>query len=514
MPDRSSKTDRRWFFAILVTAVLVRLITWWVRPAFWGDESALAMNVAPLSFSEIGQPYRYWQICPILFLLLTKAFVVVLGASELTFRLLPLLSGLVVAPLVYVAAHAMAGRRAALYAMLLVAISPYLVYFSGEFKPYGTDAALSIGAIALAARILEDPDDRRLQILLVVFGAAAVWTSLPVVFVLGACGVVLGVGELSTRRRPFALALLLLAAVLWGGGIFLHLTEFISRGSIADSKNVTQFWSHGFMPFPPRSLADLRWGPGKFFFLFHQPGGFQAWLRYPVGLLFLFGLWILAKRSRPNFALLVLPGLLLLVASALHRYPVQSRLVLFLVPLLAIGLGIAFDAFADRARGPVLVAIALILVHPALETARYLRPQSGPDLRDFAQLLSTEPSPLDAIYVDDTTRYAYLYYEWAYPPPIPPIDTSSVGLSGNVAVGKPHPYLKQLHPLFGKPRVFVLISNYGVPYEPAIWTNYITDYFDRAGGKRLVEIRGESHWYLVYELSSADDPYRYSSMTF
>jgi hypothetical protein len=495
--------SERWILiALLVVAVAVRVATWWFRPAFWGDESALAMNISPRSFSEIGRPYVFWQICPWLFLVTAKALTLVFGDGERALRLLPLLGGIAVPPLAYVAAKEIAGGRAGLFAVALTAISPRLVYYSGELKPYSTDATVAAAAIALTAAILRRPEARWLPAGLVVLGAFGVWLSLPAIFVLAGCGAAVLLAELFGRRRPRVLALFAIGAALWCGGFFVHLTELIAKGSIAESSGVATAWSDGFMPFPPATLAELRWLPGKLFWSFHDPGGFHRATRHVAGVVFAFGAWILWRKSRPMFAACLAPLAILIVASALGRYPLLGRLIVFLVPVSMVVLAIALDALAARSMTAVLVAFLALHVFPASDALELVRPPPKPDLADFAKRISVEPRPADGLYIDDTTKFAYLYYDWRYPPAIPPIDTSSIGLT-NVKLGEDHVYLDQLFPLFGRDRVYVLVSTFNIPVEIVPFDVFITDYLDRRGGRRLEEARSPSHLFVIYDLSDA-----------
>jgi hypothetical protein len=174
----------------------------------------------------------------------------------------------------------------------------------------------------------------------------------------------------------------------------------------------------------------------------------------------------------------------------------------FLVPVSMVVLAIALDALAARSMTAVLVAFLALHVFPASDALELVRPPPKPDLADFAKRISVEPRPADGLYIDDTTKFAYLYYDWRYPPAIPPIDTSSIGLT-NVKLGEDHVYLDQLFPLFGRDRVYVLVSTFNIPVEIVPFDVFITDYLDRRGGRRLEEARSPSHLFVIYDLSDA-----------
>ena len=83
--------------------------------SLWIDEAALARNIIDRPVSALFFPLDYAQVAPPGFLLIQKAVVLTIGASEYALRLFPLLCGvaalLVFARLAHYLLDAWAGRR-------------------------------------------------------------------------------------------------------------------------------------------------------------------------------------------------------------------------------------------------------------------------------------------------------------------------------------------------------------------------------------------------------------------
>ncbi len=494
--------EHRAFLLLVLIASGLRITHFLVRGALWGDEAALAINISPRSFSELTQPLVLFQVCPLGFLALAKLGTTLFGESERSLRLVSLCSGICVPPLVYLAAGRAIGRRTGLIALGLIAVLPWMIYYASELKPYATDAAMAAAAIALVALLLDTPDDRRLRAGLALLGLAGVAVSIPFIFVFAGGILALALDELERRRRFRRLLELTSTAAVVSSAFLLHLVRFLGRSTGAQSRSVNDFWEEGFFPFPPHNLAELRWLPGKFFYAFVEPGGFYA--RYLAGALFLFGLVVIGRRRRAFAAALVAPLLLLLIASALGRYPALARLILFTVPIMVIGIASALGWLWERSattRGLAVAMGGLLLVQTFTQAPRLLIPSGAPDTADFARRLNVELRPTDGLFVDDDLEWSFKYYRWRYSLAVAPIDTSPSPPEYPKVVGTDQAYLHQLDPLFGKDRVWLVLSDFERPGRGASYDAFVTDYVERHGGRALERVRGNGVSLALYDLS-------------
>src|SRR5688572_5332829 len=155
-------TPRTRVFAALtfisLTGAAVRLVHYLDRRSLWLDEAMLALNVAARGFRDLLRPLDYHQAAPVGFLWLERLAVLAAGPDELAFRAAPFLAGLAVVPLAGLVARRLAGDGAGLVTALLCAVSPILVRYSNEAKPYSTDALATLGLVGAALVVADGPE--------------------------------------------------------------------------------------------------------------------------------------------------------------------------------------------------------------------------------------------------------------------------------------------------------------------------------------------------------------------
>jgi hypothetical protein len=136
--------------AFVVLGVLLRVGHYLLNYPVWGDEAFVALNLPRRGYLELLQPLDYGQICPILFLWAELTAVRLLGFSELSMRLYPLLCGIAS---VFVFRH-VAGRlftgRALLFAVAIFAVSIHPIRHSADIKPYASDLLMALLLLAAA----------------------------------------------------------------------------------------------------------------------------------------------------------------------------------------------------------------------------------------------------------------------------------------------------------------------------------------------------------------------------
>jgi uncharacterized membrane protein len=151
-------------FYLAAVASLV-LIAFAVRAAsldtqsLWRDEvDALLFATAPWedvlsNFTRVGWNGPFYH-------LLLRGWIALTGTSEYAMRFLSLTFGVLCVPLAYVLGRRMFNRQAGLVAALLVAASPYLVWYSQEVKMYTLVAALALLSIYALSRALSGSTER------------------------------------------------------------------------------------------------------------------------------------------------------------------------------------------------------------------------------------------------------------------------------------------------------------------------------------------------------------------
>jgi hypothetical protein len=362
----------------------VRIVQFVGNRSLWLDEAMLANNLTSRGFGDLLRPLDENQGAPVLFLWLERAAIVVFGEHEWAMRLLPLLAGLAVLPLTYVAGRRLIGRRAGEVGLVLVALSPALVRYSSEVKQYSVDAAVTIGLLVLVLGALAG--SRRELGALAVAGAAAMWLSHPAVFVLAAGGLLL----LWRRRDRTILGI----GALWG--VSLAVEYVVTLRDIRDNDAFQIGWRHGF---PDDALDTFSWLPGALTGFVHDPAGFR--LTALVVLAAAVGAAILRRAAWP----VVLPFALLVVAAIVKAYPFAGRVALFAVPLLLLLLA----STATRTAG--LLVVVLLAVPPAVTTLdRVVDPLPFPDGRGVLEHVANQQDPGDRVWLLDPALAVWQHY--------------------------------------------------------------------------------------------------------
>jgi hypothetical protein len=197
------------------------------------------------------------------------------------------------------------------------------------------------------------------------------------------------------------------------------------------------------------------------------------------------------KRNRDTLFILFFPALITIVASALQRYPLRGRLVLFLAPFLAIlmaeGIRQVFEMDrSKRLSAGVLFAVLLFLqpLADAAVNARYpeeARSQLGhsEEIRPVLWYIRDHWRDGDLIYVFSSSEDAFRYYSLLIR-----ADFREVIIGASLRKDFENTYRKELDRLSGRGRVWVLRAGRG------ILDTRISDELLYSGGRIPMEEQG------------------------
>ena len=397
------------------------------RP-LWLDEAMLAMNIAGRSYAALLTPLAWTQSAPPIFLWLERAAVDAFGAHPPVMRALPTAAGVALLPLVWLVARALLGRAAAVAALAAAALSPQLVRYAHEVKPYSSDAFTAVALAALTLRVVHRPASRGAWLALVAAGAVGICLSTTAVFVLAGVGTAL-VANPVVRRAPGGTRRILAAGVVWGAA-FVVLYVGVLR-AVATHDTMRLFFldvfldprSPHFREFAVKALRD--WLPGPFA---GPEVPLPPRMTSIVGLLATVGLgWLARRRGLWAACLVGVPLLAALAASAVGQYPVALRTMTFSAPLLillVVGGVRAAAAVPARwlpspARPAVFpLAVALGLVPAAAWTAAQARaPEWREDMRPPAARLERPDARGVPLYIGWGAGPTWAFYttNWAAP---------------------------------------------------------------------------------------------------
>jgi hypothetical protein len=394
-----------WVVAAL--GVVLRIARFLDNRSLWLDEAFLAINLTDKSFSDLFGRLEFLQSAPVGFLLAEKGVVTLLGDSEYSLRLIPLLASIASLALFAYVARRLLTPPVALLATAFFAVSPRLLYFSSEVKPYSSDVAVALLLLALALRANDERERRPFARLLplALIAPVAVWISFPAILVLGAVAVSLAIGPLLARDWRQIAVLGGLAAV-WLASFGALYTVASTNVSRTEDALFGGGGSHG------NRVADVL---EKAWSNFYDPAGFQNGTNGLAALLFVVGLLALGRDRRlERIALLGGPLVLAMFAELLGKYPLGGRFSLFLVPTIVLLVGVGLGEAVAASRRPLMVGslLAFFLLAPAVGQAAMdlASPPRDEDLRPLLGHASRNWRPGDTLYVYRNAQYAARYY--------------------------------------------------------------------------------------------------------
>lgn len=474
-PSVSAALASRWLLVSIVAAgAAVRIAQYLADRALWSDEAYLALNLLHRSPSELVQRLDFNQSAPILFLVLEKATITLLGPSEYALRFVPLACGLVSLGAFALLAKRLLHPAAAPLAVLLFATADGLVYYSSELKPYSVDVLAAVVLLLAGDRLLTSRRSfRRLDwILLTAASALLLFASYAALFV--AAGVLLSLAiEIGRHWHRKCLRHLAPVVTIWtcaaAAALLLVLRQ---RVGVAEGPSVMD----------PSWVSEL--GSAIAASLAYSPGGVATKLAAGVAVA---GFVRIAIEDRRRGMLLGSPLAFTMIAVFSNHYPLFPRTVLFFIPIVVLFLaeGVAALALLFRGRARAVVSVALALLVSAVPVAsaaeHLLRPRTHEELRPVLGFVAQHWRRGDTLYLQWGSQYAFRYYaecncfdspgqlslaeRWRFEPRSSNSDhgPALASRSAELVVGSyppdAAPYLAQLRPLERQGRLWIIFSH-------------------------------------------------------
>jgi len=409
--------------AALLLGAALRLRQYLHGRSLWLDEAMLGNNILARSFGELLRPLDSDQTAPVPFLWGVKLSALLGGTDERVLRFLPLVAALVLLlAFARVAGRLLAPGVAAL-ALLLVCLSPMLILYANELKPYGLDAMWAVLLLLAALRLVERVEAGGRWLALVGLGAVVAVASSVAPFLLVAVGGGLLLAP-EIRRTPGAVARLVAAAAAWAAA-FATFYGLVYHAA-ADSPYMQRYWVPYFLnPALPGLGAKLLAAPTESLeaWFLAAGGGWRSYLAAGLLVPIAIGAATLTRRQQWLAPLLLGPLLLAVLASAAQLYPVAPRLLLFSAPPLALclaeGAGVVAGWCRRRVNLPWLAAAtAGLLLLPGVDALRQLRtPYQRESLRPLVRQLDSAHAAGAAVYVYGRSVPAWVFYttDWHRP---------------------------------------------------------------------------------------------------
>ncbi|MCP4404707.1 MAG: YfhO family protein [bacterium] len=532
--SRSNSLKLLW--GLLAVGLIVHTAQYLFNRSLYVDEISLALNILQRSFRELLQPLDYHQAAPIGFLWVERLMLSLFGEHEYALRFFPFASAILSIFLFARIAQSYLRRSAALFAVALFVMSEPLIFFSSTVKQYSCDVFFVLLLYVLAHSLQTSRVAWSTAAWIGFAGAIIIWFSHPAIFVLASIGVTL-TSVAFIRRERHKLGPLLLATCCWALS-FLGFYLF-SLQQLGENEYLSTFWQGAFLKFPPGSFSDVIAPVTRIFqFTGYATGYSQAifdsiqshslsrlfeYIRQlltssqtsPLSLIFpflflalsctivyilMFGSVIvggisMSRRAPVALGLLSLPLCGVFAASALQKFPLGSRVLLFYVPMLLLMMGEGISVIWRKLfpRFPLLAVMFLIAIigYPLSSAVHHLlNPRTDQEIRPVLRYVHDHAEPDDTLYIYYASEGAFKYYGRRF-------DLDGLALIQGIAARNDwEAYVNDLNQLHGKGRVWLVFSHvFG--YEEKFFVQYLEN---NLGAKRIDMFRRPKAAAYLYDL--------------
>jgi hypothetical protein len=425
-----------------LTLILVGMGLWLRAKGYLYSQTGLWLDEASWAMRIFDRPLVQSLIRPIGFLAVSKFLASTFSNTETVLRALPWTAGVaatLIAPLLARRLYASPGARVLFVAA--IALSPYAIDFSKEFKPYSLSLALHLGVMLLTHRYSTTERGRDLAKALTLAGIGSFFAQDLVLAFPGAF-LVMGLTALKGRQQRHLIATGIVATLIILG---LALQYYVMWRNLPPDH--AEFWGNKYNVFhtPQDPQGYLAWALDRYQDVVAMPGVRRTlwiadWLSPSARqrlrnadevmwvLLHVAGLLTLAYQRRLRDALLVfMPLLVLLAFNRAGFWPLGLfRTNVFAVAYTGAIAAMAVDGRSGRTSVWRAVCPALLLVFLPLavfERRWHAHKQSGtydstfPRAIDF--LINTRPlsptAPPEIVILDRRSCDPWRYYTKYHP---------------------------------------------------------------------------------------------------
>jgi hypothetical protein len=338
----------RWIDPALLIALVGIALTidhWAGAPPLWLDEEMIALNVRDRSFVGLTGSLWLGQSAPFGWLVLERAAMLTLGASERAVRLVPVLFGIAtLVTAVWVGRRWMSPIGAGVL-VLLCTFGRWTSHYPLEVKHYSADTFFGLLLPALAVWTTEADTTKHMRRAAIwwAIAAAGLWLANGALLVTPACALILLV-IIWRRSGRRAVVMFSLLGCLWLVSFGLHFLVTIRHA--LGNEFLRSYWASGLPPAGAGLSETLRWLASRFEALAINPGGTDAWVRFWLAAA---GGFALVAHRFPSVIFAAVP-LSAFVFAVLQLVPLHERLSLWTVPALYFGVALFADSAVRLAR--------------------------------------------------------------------------------------------------------------------------------------------------------------------
>lgn len=388
---------------ILLCGFLIRLKLLLDNPSFWFDESCLGFNLLELNFKEFFGILHLQQIAPPLFMVVSKIFVSIFGASDLKLRLFPFVVGnLAMIMFFLLLKQNFQNKLTILTGLILFCFNAQMIKFSVEFKPYILETFCTCLILYVFPKINWNWSYKKLALLGMGF-AIMPW------FAFVSAGMFFIAFALKFTKK-FLKKYLILVLPFLISSVLLAIYYL----------KIKTFYSGFMLDFFKKSFFTIKDFPIQFIICFNYL--FTIKLAIVPLLLFIGGIvYALAKRKYTfciSFSILIFVGYT--ICSFAQIYPFYDRFVLFLFPIILMSIMILLNSLF-KVKSFFTTTFALLLILILFNPMRFFVQKSLSESfnkksysRQMFEMLVEKQQKEDSIIVDTLSAPDFLYYNKYY----------------------------------------------------------------------------------------------------
>lgn len=388
-----------WGITAIIAGFSFRLLLYYWNDSLFRDESYLLLDIINKPFAHlIGGDDCATDPFPFLWAL--KLMYIVVGSSEFYFRLIPLMAGICSLILYYfLACKTLKNRYGIIASTWVFAVAYNEILYSVLTKHYSLDVLVATILIYVFYPVITKPLRPQAILLLTLTGIIAIPISYPAIFIIGgiSIGLFINFRKIHIKYTIFFTGITSLT--------FLVLYLYVIKNQI--NPYMYGFFEDGFAPHT-FDLWYLKAALRPF-------DGILGRIRYLQPLLLIIciiGLNYIRKNEFVWAFTLIFPLILVLIASGLHMYPFEPRLLLFITPNLLLLFGYGVGRLCGTLQGKLRFSLLIILIivpYTIVAITSFLRPCGG--VREAFQYVEEKKKPGDIILVDMFAAPTVKFYQ-------------------------------------------------------------------------------------------------------
>ena len=391
--------------------VILRLAQYFYDKSLWRDETLLVLNIIERSTIDLLKPLDYNQHAPPGFLIIEKIITSLLGTGELAFRFFPLICSIVSLFFFYKLSKKCISKSATLIALGIFAILVSMLYYSSETKQYSSDVLISLLLVLLTLKIKNTDLTVLTSLLYGIYGAISIWFSHTAILVLIGSSLYFLLKSISKKELQKSFYVLIFCLPWVISFLVLYFTILVHTDT---DKGLSMYWDNFYFPLPNFSASTIN----TYKTIYSEFLRFST-LNSFAGICFVIGFTVFYKNQKETFYILGAPLFVTLFVSALHKYPLFERFLLFLIPFIILFIAEGAEWLRQKASkiSPILgiVIICLLFYKPLLFTKNnFTNPLSQEEIKPVLSYIKDHLKKNDVIYVSGNLQYVFKYYAPRY----------------------------------------------------------------------------------------------------